>query len=137
MAAAPPSLRLIEGGGRVPLGPALELAALGTGLTLTVALLARLPSWFHALGTFQMLYAVAFAFFACALLRIRRYAALPRAGIAVFAVALATRALLAPLPPSLSGDLYRYVWEGRVIVAGENPYQKSPDDPSLAPLHDR
>jgi hypothetical protein len=130
----------VEGGagarGPAGLGAGLELAALGLGLTLVVALLARLPSWFHELGRFQLLYALGFAFYAIALIRLPRYAALPRVGVAVFAVAAATRLLLLPVPPSLSGDVHRYVWEGRVLARGGDPYRQSPLDPALAPLRD-
>jgi hypothetical protein len=55
----------------------------------------------------------------------------------VLAVAVAARLALLPAAPSLSGDIYRYVWEGRVILHGGNPYQQSPDDPALAALRDR
>ena len=132
-----PQLRLIEGAGRASLAPALEFAALGAGLTLVVALLGRLPSWFRNLGTFQALFALAFAFFGLALLRIRRYERLPHAALAVLAVAVAARLALLPAAPSLSGDLYRYVWEGRVLLNGGNPYRQSPEDPRLAALRDR
>jgi alpha-1,6-mannosyltransferase len=45
---------------------------------------------------------------------------------------------LGPLlqPPSLSTDIYRYVWDGRVQGAGINPYRYVPSDPALAPLRD-
>ena len=132
-----PQLRLIEGAGRASLVPALEFAALGAGLTLVAALLGRLPSWFRNLGTFQALIALAFAFFALALARIHRYQRLPHAGLAVVAVAVAARLALLPAAPSLSGDLNRYVWEGRVLLHGGNPYRQSPDDPGLLPLRDR
>ena len=133
-----PPLRLVEGTPRpLSIAPALEFAAIGAGLALVVVLLGRLPSWFRNLGTFQSLFALAFAFYALALLRIRRYERLPRAGWAVLAVAVAARLALLPAAPSLSGDLYRYVWEGRVIVHGGNPYRENPDDPRLAPLRDR
>jgi hypothetical protein len=127
----------VEGGaGHAPITAALEFTALGAGLTLVMVLLGRLPSWFHDLGTFQALFALAFGFFALALLRIRRYQRLPHAGLAVLAVATAARLALLPAAPSLSGDLYRYVWEGRVIAHGGNPYRQSPDDPALAALRD-
>jgi hypothetical protein len=133
-----PPLELIEGGaGVIRLGPALELAGLGGALTATVALMARLPSWFHGLGAFQSLYAVAFAFYGLALLGLRRSATVPRVGWMVFAVALATRAALLPVAPSLSGDVHRYVWEGRVVAHGGDPYARAPLDPALAPLRDR
>ncbi len=32
--------------------------------------------------------------------------------------------------------LYRYVWDGRVQVAGINPYRYVPADPALRPLRD-
>lgn len=139
MARPRPPLRLIEGGPAAAppgLARAIEFAALGLGLTLVTTLLARLPSWFHELGRFQGLFALAFAFYAIALWRLPRYASLPRVGLVVFAVALATRAALLPLPPSLSGDLYRYLWEGKVVLAGGNPYRQAPDDPALARLRD-
>ena len=36
--------------------------------------------------------------------------------------------------PSLSDDLYRYVWEGEVVVAGLDPYDLAPDSPELSEL---
>jgi hypothetical protein len=45
-------------------------------------------------------------------------------------------AALVFVPPALSDDLYRYLWEGRLWLLGENPYRIPPDDPSLAPLRD-
>ena len=136
-----PDLRLVEREPAPPaplpsFGAALEFAALGAGLTLTMALLGRLPSWFRNLGTFQSLYALAFAFFGLALLRLPRYERLPRAGLAVVAVACAARLVLLPAAPSLSGDIHRYLWEGRVLLHGGNPYRQSPDDPALEALRD-
>lgn len=140
---ARPQLRLVEGGGtrvaeasRPSRRAALELLALGAGIVLTLTLAASLPSWRAELGRFQALMAVAFAFFALALLRARRYVALPWLGVAIFAVALSARAAVLPVTPTLSDDLYRYVWEGRVLAAGGNPYRQSPADPALAHLRD-
>ncbi len=39
-------------------------------------------------------------------------------------------------PPTLSGDLYRVIWEGRVIAAGHDPWTEPPDHPALAELRD-
>jgi len=44
------------------------------------------------------------------------------------------RALLLPLPPSLSDDVHRYRWDGRVQQAGLNPYLVRPADPPLRAL---
>lgn len=54
----------------------------------------------------------------------------------VLLVAVILRALLLPLPPTLSDDLLRYVWDGRVATAGLNPYRLAPEDEELAPLRD-
>ncbi len=40
------------------------------------------------------------------------------------------------LPPTLSDDAYRYVWDGVVQAEGINPYRYAPEDPALAFLHD-
>jgi hypothetical protein len=54
----------------------------------------------------------------------------------VLLVAFAARLVLVPSPPDLSGDINRYVWDGRVQAAGINPYRYAPDDPRLAALRD-
>jgi alpha-1,6-mannosyltransferase len=52
------------------------------------------------------------------------------------AAALALRLWFLFEPPLLSGDIYRYVWDGRVINAGFNPYVHIPADPLLTRLRD-
>jgi alpha-1,6-mannosyltransferase len=54
----------------------------------------------------------------------------------ILGVALALRLALLPIPPNLSTDAYRYVWDGRVQAAGVNPYRHVPAAPELAPLRD-
>ena len=39
-------------------------------------------------------------------------------------------------PPTLSEDVFRYVWDGRVQLAGVNPYRYPPAAPELAHLRD-
>ena len=39
-------------------------------------------------------------------------------------------------PPRTSTDAYRYVWDGRVQLAGVSPYRYAPLDDRLAPLRD-
>ncbi len=55
--------------------------------------------------------------------------------------ALIVAALLLRLPflfadPLLSGDLYRYRWDGRVAASGTNPYAFAPDASEIAGLRD-
>jgi len=63
-----------------------------------------------------------------------------RRGAFVFAVLVFGAALLRLAfvlqTPSLSGDVYRYIWDGRVINAGFNPYLHVPADPALTALRD-
>ncbi|HEY4470019.1 MAG TPA: glycosyltransferase 87 family protein, partial [Stellaceae bacterium] len=55
-------------------------------------------------------------------------------GIAAIAVLMRIPVVLSP--PYLSTDVYRYVWDGRVIAAGINPYRYVPADPHLEALRD-
>lgn len=47
-------------------------------------------------------------------------------------LALVSRLALLPHPPS--DDVHRYLWEGRLVAEGINPYRLAPDDPALARL---
>ena len=55
---------------------------------------------------------------------------------AVLLVAALMRLPLVALPPTLSDDVLRYVWDGRVAAAGFNPYRLAPDAAELTPLRD-
>jgi hypothetical protein len=67
---------------------------------------------------------IAWAWSACALVAVRDRPS-PPAWLAV-AVAAAVRAPLIGAPPLLSDDVYRYVWEGRAILAGQSPWLHAP-----------
>lgn len=54
--------------------------------------------------------------------------------LAILAVGAILRVLVLPLEPSLSDDVYRYIWDGNVVVEGFNPYLLAPEDPVLEPL---
>ena len=53
---------------------------------------------------------------------------------AIVLVAAAIRAPFLLAPPSLSDDVWRYVWEGRVQAAGFDPYRLAPNSPDLSAL---
>jgi alpha-1,6-mannosyltransferase len=67
---------------------------------------------------------------------VERFALGPAALFIILGSALAFRLLLLPLSPSLSADVYRYQWEGRVQRAGINPYTVYPALPGLARFED-
>ena len=53
----------------------------------------------------------------------------------LLAAAIIIRIPLVPIHPVGSDDYYRYVWDGKVMSAGINPYRYTPVDPALAQLH--
>jgi hypothetical protein len=55
----------------------------------------------------------------------------------IIVFALLFRAFLVPAEPAvLSGDMYRYIWDGRVQQNGINPYRHPPDAAELEPQRD-
>lgn len=52
----------------------------------------------------------------------------------IVAIAIVLRVAVAFGPPALSGDVHRYLWDGRLFRSGINPYAHAPDDPGLAHL---
>ena len=82
---------------------------------------------------FWMLFAIAFAGYllgAASVARQRGSLAAILIGAAVF------RLTLLPAAPSLSDDIYRYLWDGRVQLAAINPYLHAPADAAVEELRD-
>jgi len=89
---------------------------------------------------FMIIYGIAFVVFACAwyLLRIDDggQSESPMWLLTFIIVSgVIFRATLIPTEPSTSDDYYRYVWEGKLIANGYNPYEYAPGDTALAHLH--
>ena len=53
----------------------------------------------------------------------------------VLALAILLRLVLVGLPPSLSDDAFRYLWDGLVQVNSINPYHYVPQDAALSAFH--
>ena len=87
-------------------------------------------------GQYLCLHAAAFALFLVAARAARLLPAGRGGTLRVVVVAALFRALLVAAPPTLSEDVYRYVWDGRVQLAGVNPYLYPPDSPVLQSLRD-
>ncbi len=113
----------------------LLVALTGAGLllhrpgTLSIGSVVRVRAFVQVLAVAAIVYLVA-----CAVV-IRRPGGRGTLWL-VLGVALALRLPLLPVPPFLSSDLYRYVWDGRVQLAGINPYRYIPADPALGSLRD-
>ncbi len=54
----------------------------------------------------------------------------------IFGAAIVFRAILLPLPPGLSPDSWRYLWDARVTLLGYSPYVYPPNTKAFAPLVD-
>ncbi len=117
-------------------GAALEPVGAAVLLVGLLVALGAIPDWRAELGRYQGGLALAFIAWGLALARRSRWSALPGASAFVLVVALALRAAVLSAPPTLSDDVHRYIWEGRVLAAGANPWRLAPDDPALAPLRD-
>ena len=52
----------------------------------------------------------------------------------LWGIAILARVVLLPLPPELSGDIYRYLWDGHVLLEGVNPYAHAPESEALAEI---
>jgi hypothetical protein len=111
---------------------ALVLLALGS--ILTYGALAAQGDLREAPGTYLATHAVLLAAMLAAY-RLARGAGGPTMRWILLA-ALAFRLAAAWGGPAMSDDLYRYVWDGRVQIAGVHPYAHAPIDADLAELRD-
>jgi alpha-1,6-mannosyltransferase len=114
----------------------LGLASLGGyALMAEAASLGREP---QALGKFVLIFTGLFSLYvaACFLVLRGRIALPTRSTLAVIGVvAVLARGILISSPPTLSNDIYRFVWDGRVMAAGLSPYAYAPGNPAVADLH--
>jgi hypothetical protein len=101
--------------------------ALALGMLL-VALLAPLP-WLGDLraqcGSYLLLITSATVALYAGIWLLGRINA-PLTSRAILAVAIVLRLAMLPMPPSLSDDAYRYLWDGRLLLHGVNPYSGAP-----------
>lgn len=107
----------------------------GAGLIVSCAIMVRIPDLVHAPGLFLSFVVVAFACYATGMWRLTSLHG-PRPMLIIVAVAVAARVVLIPASPSLSTDIYRYVWDARVAHAGISPYLYAPWATELESLRD-
>jgi alpha-1,6-mannosyltransferase len=119
------------------------LAAIGVLLVVLVAAGLALLDWRPVgladathLAAFEVSLCAAGALWLVAVFIVRGHR-LPRGTLwLVLGVATAMRVLTLLGPPILSSDVYRYVWDGRVQLAGVNPYRYVPAADELAFLRE-
>jgi len=110
------------------------LGAIGIGI---VVLTAAVPTLHWQLGGWVLIGAFAAGGAAAwAASRLSEHADQRSALAIILIAAVAMRLALLFAEPHLSGDIYRYIWDGRVQAAGINPYRYVPIAPELAALRD-
>jgi hypothetical protein len=113
------------------------LGGLGVAIVGVFATLAAFDDLDHRVPVFLALSAAVFVLYAAAVrLVLRRGARAARSGLVIVAIAVAARLVLLPAAPDMSADIYRYLWEGRVVSHGHNPFAHAPDAPELESLRD-
>jgi hypothetical protein len=90
----------------------------------------------HAIGFIELALAAGIAYLT-ALYSFAQTRATRASTILLIFAAIAFRAPLWPMEPTLSDDLQRYRWEAKVQAGGWNPYAIAPDDARLAGLRDK
>ncbi len=112
---------------------------LAAGIVLE-ALFLRMHSLYylknHAIGFIELALAAGIVYLV-ALYGFARMPATRAITILLVFCAIAFRAPLWPMEPTLSDDLQRYRWEAKVQAVGWNPYAIAPSDPRLAPFRDK
>ncbi len=103
------------------------LGALATAAGLVLAALGPLADAVPAYLVVHGLWLVAL------LVLVRGRASASPAAVLLWALAMRLPLALGP-EPSLSDDAWRYVWEGRVVATGGDPWDDAPTDPTLAAL---
>lgn len=116
--------------------PTLGLLVLAGGLSAIFYYLSRQRHWETRVPEFIAFALGAGVLYLVGVYLVERFALGRVALLIILGGAVAFRLFLLPLSPSLSTDVYRYQWEGRVQRAGVNPYATYPAAPGLAPFQD-
>jgi hypothetical protein len=117
--------------------PARGLLASGLAIGACLAGIGALGDLRAHLVAFTLLFGGACVAYGGAVWLVARYPAATGRWLGpALVLGLGFRVILLATSPTLSDDLYRYVWEGRVLAAGQSPYRYAPDSPVLRPLRD-
>lgn len=109
----------------------------GALLLVMIGFVGRLGDLTENIPLFLAIFGAAFVIYATNVFAFSRiHAPYRQSLVLIFIVALGCRVVLIAVAPSLSNDVYRYLWEGRVIAAGHNPFALPPEAPELEALRD-
>jgi hypothetical protein len=110
---------------------------LSGGLGVVFALVGRWWNLQYSVPGFIILLLAARILYVASVYLVEHFILGPSALLVVVLGALFFRLCLLPREPALSGDVYRYQWEGRVERLHINPYTVYPAMPALSALEDR
>lgn len=121
-----------------PRNPFRCLVLAGLGMEAIFLALLKLGNWNAHIPIFLAFF---FASFLVYLLLLKwllggAFESIPGLSAMLIGFAVVFRLTLFWSIPSLSEDFYRYVWDGRVQMAGVNPYRYPPEGQELSPLRD-
>lgn len=112
----------------------IPLLVLGGILLLAIGAITRLEDLGLHVRPLLICWGVAHAAYIAGTWRVLRSRTTVQAALPiVLAVGLLARILLLPGAPTLSEDVYRYLWDGHLVAHGVNPFPHAPSDPALAP----
>ncbi len=123
----------MHAGAEIPSVPRVALAwlAIWSAIAASLAVVAGLgPLPDHEFASISAMLAGGIAWIAAAIRARTRSLGV----VAIVTGATALRVLALTADPRTSDDVYRYVWEGRVVLDGASPYSYAPDSPEAAPL---
>lgn len=114
------------------------LAGLGVVSAGLYAATLGLGDWRAQTTAFLILFLALYCISLAAYFLARRVKSDDRRFVAVIVAAAALfRLLIWVAPPTLSDDIYRYVFDGRLQLAGISPFAYAPNDPHLAKIRER
>jgi len=112
----------------------LTILALGGILIVAMGIIARLGDLARKTPLLLLLWGLAHAAYVAGAWLVLRRPGTDRARLPIIlACGLLARILLLPSAPTLSEDVYRYLWDGHLVAHGVNPFPHAPSDPALAP----
>ena len=109
----------------------LGIAVLATGLTAIFGWVAQQPDLGSRMPAFIGLLLLAGIFYVIGVFWVERFQLGPTAFLIILASAILFRVVLLQAPSTLSDDVYRYQWDGRVQRAHLNPYVVFPNSEGL------
>lgn len=114
------------------------LALIGTAFVALFILIWALGDLKQNIFAFELLFAALFLCYLSAVFFIwRRTLPQKQALTIIIVAAILARLVMSFSAPTLSSDIIRYAWDGKIQNSGYDPYVRAPNDPRLSALRDK